>query len=80
MSLQDAFPFDEPRQAQIDAIAFTINTFLKSDKRFCIIEAGTGVGKSAIGVTIGRVLNSKYQQMTDQDPIKVTYFDTTQKI
>ena len=57
MSLQDAFPFDEPRQAQIDAIAFTINTFLKSDKRFCIIEAGTGVGKSAIGVTIGRVLN-----------------------
>ena len=80
MSLQDAFPFDEPRQAQIDAIAFTINTFLKSDKRFCIIEAGTGVGKSAIGVTIGRVLNSKYQQMTDQDPIKGTYFVTTQKI
>ena len=80
MSLKEAFPFDEPRQSQIDAIAFAINSFLKSDKRFCIVEAGTGVGKSAVGLTIGRVLNIKYSPETDQDPLKGTYFVTTQKI
>ena len=80
MSLKEAFPFDEPRQSQIDAIAFAITSFLKSDKRFCIVEAGTGVGKSAVGLTIGRVLNIKYSPETDQDPLKGTYFVTTQKI
>jgi len=72
------FPFDKIRPQQKQAIDFCIENFLKNDKRFCIIEAGTGVGKSAIGLTSARYLadslpeNIKYQ--------KGAYFLTTQKI
>ena len=79
-TLNEAFPFDTPRQSQIDAIAFAVTAFLKNDKKFCIIEAGTGVGKSAIGLTIGRVLNLKYNPEGDNEPLKASYFVTTQKI
>ena len=40
------FPYAKPRKEQIEAIEFAIKAIEDSDKRFVIIEAGTGVGKS----------------------------------
>jgi len=72
------FPYKEPRQEQINAIEFAINAINNSDKRFCIIEAGTGVGKSAIGLTLARYLDSNVPSKEGFDP--GSYFLTTQKI
>ena len=63
---------------QRTAIEFGLKTFLESDKKYCIIEAGTGVGKSAIGLTLGRLLNSKLG--FDEAYTPGSYFLTTQKV
>ena len=42
------FPYSEIRDQQTEAIEFCMEEF-KNGKRFVVIEAGTGVGKSAIG-------------------------------
>ena len=73
------FPYETPRQQQVEAIKFGIETFLRDDKKYCIVEAGTGVGKSAIGVTIGRMLNSKIRH-ADEEFEPGSYFLTTQKV
>lgn len=52
------FPFNDPREEQKRAIQFGLDAFLKGKKRFLVIEAGTGVGKSAIGVTIANYINA----------------------
>lgn len=72
------FPYKSPRIEQIKAIEFGIEAFLKSDKRFCIIEAGTGVGKSAIGLTLANYLIDKVDK--DEKFGRGSYFLTTQKI
>ena len=51
------FPYAEIREQQSLAILYALRNFLQHDKRFVIIEAGTGVGKSAIGLTVGKYLN-----------------------
>ena len=76
--INNFFPYTKPRQAQIEAIEFALKTFLESDKKYCIIEAGTGVGKSAIGLTLGRILNSKLCE--DPEYTRGSYFLTTQKV
>ena len=71
------FPHPSPRQQQIDAINFTLDKILNSDKKFIILELGTGCGKSAVGVTVANALY-------DKQPIKScesgAYILTTQKI
>ena len=49
MKFTHHFPYETPREEQIKAIKFGLKTFLEDDKKFCIVEAGTGVGKSAVG-------------------------------
>jgi Rad3-related DNA helicase len=71
------FPFGTIRDQQREAIEFALNEF-ESGKRFVIIEAGTGVGKSAIGVTISRALSSWMNPVDDYK--RGAYFLTTQKI
>ena len=75
------FPFDEPRDQQVEAIELARVAF-ESDKKFVIIEAGTGVGKSAIGVALNRLLQTnegrKYRSIGEWD--NGGYFLTTQKI
>jgi len=39
------FPYVKPRKEQRDAIEFAIKAIKDSNKRFVIVEAGTGVGK-----------------------------------
>lgn len=71
------FPFKEIRASQQEAIDFALKELIEENKRFVIIEAGTGVGKSAIGLTIARVLN---QQLNPENYKDGAYFLTTQKI
>ena len=51
------FPYDKPREQQTRSIEKVLNEF-KNGKRYAVIECGTGVGKSAIGLTIARYLNN----------------------
>ena len=72
------FPYSEIREQQKNAIDFAIDAFVKQNKRFVVIEAGTGVGKSAIGLTLARYLNKHALFSDDYTP--GSYFLTTQKI
>tara|TARA_B100000700_G_scaffold201049_1_gene221197 strand:- start:1032 stop:2645 length:1614 start_codon:yes stop_codon:yes gene_type:complete len=78
MKLTHRFPYETPREEQVKAIKFGLKTFLEDDKKFCIVEAGTGVGKSAVGVTLARVLNEMLPE--DEAFGKGSYFLTTQKV
>lgn len=72
------FPYAKPRKEQRQAIEFAIEAIEKSDKRFVIVEAGTGVGKSAIGLTLSRYLE---QAVPNKEGFaQGGYFLTTQKI
>jgi Rad3-related DNA helicase len=80
------FPFSAPRQEQVDAINFILNSFLSQGKRFVIADLGTGVGKSAIAVTVARYLNAHDppppDKTSDGKPAVApgAWFLTTQKI
>ena len=77
------FPYKEIRKEQKQAIDFGLKTLIDNDKKFCIIEAGTGVGKSAIGLTLGRYLDDYYCRKfsSEDEAYKAgTYFLTTQRI
>ena len=69
------FPYEEPRKQQVNVINKVLKDF-EEDKKYAVIECGTGVGKSAIGLTIARYLNNKFSE----DPESGAYFLTTQKI
>jgi len=72
------FPYEKVRSQQHYAINKILEIFLESDKRFVVLEAGTGVGKSAIGLTVARYLN---RNLSAQEDISGgSYFLTTQKI
>ena len=62
------FPYSNIRKEQETAIKFAMNAFNEENKRFVIVEAGTGVGKSAIGYTVAKLLGGE------------SYFLTTQKV
>ena len=72
------FPHKSLRESQRVAIDFAIETLVTSDKRFAIVEAGTGVGKSAVGLTVARYLDSQMKQIDGFE--QGSYFVTTQKI
>ena len=57
------FPYPVPRDCQVEAIDFALSEFQKG-KKIVIVEAGTGVGKSAVGVTVARLLQ---KQLPDSD-------------
>ena len=74
------FPFSEVRKEQESAINFILNSFIGDDKRFVICEAGTGTGKSAIGLTVARYLTANNTNERDSAYQSGAYFLTTQKI
>jgi len=75
------FPFSKIRNEQKEAIEFAINAY-ESGKKYVILELGTGVGKSATGITISRYLESHATTLKNQDgePLTGSYVVTTQKI
>ncbi len=74
------FPYSKPREEQKKAIEFALESFLNSNKRFVIVEAGTGVGKSAIGFTVARYLTENTAVANNSTFTSAAYYLTTQKI
>jgi len=79
-SFDKYFPYKEQREQQTYAIKKAIDAFIDEDKRFVILEAGTGVGKSAIGLTVARYINRTLVADPDDNISAGSYFLTTQKI
>ena len=73
------FPYKSIRNEQKSAIDYCLDQFINQGKRFVVVEAGTGCGKSAIGLTVGRFINHHYSN-ADENYTDGTYFVTTQKI
>ena len=75
------FPFPKIRNEQKKAIEFALDAY-ESGKKFVILELGTGVGKSAIGITISRYMESHGSPLRDEkgDLLTGSYIITTQKI
>jgi Rad3-related DNA helicase len=75
------FPFSRMRDQQKRAIEFAIDTY-ESGKKYVLLEAGTGLGKSAIGITIARYMESYAPVVKNEDgePMTGAYVITTQKI
>ena len=71
------FPYSKPRPQQVEAIDRIISAW-ESGKRFAIVEAGTGVGKSAIGITVAKYITSK--SIPKEGFESGAHFLTTQKI
>jgi len=77
------FPHDEPRKEQVEAIDFILDAFYNNSKSTVILELGTGVGKSAIGITIARhmIEHPIPNKLDDETDYKQgAYVLTTQKI
>jgi ATP-dependent DNA helicase DinG len=70
------FPYNSIRDQQLEAIQFSIESIRAQGKKFVVIEAGTGVGKSAIGLTVARLLS----EGGTETYLPGAYFLTTQKI
>lgn len=77
MNYERYFPHKTVRPEQRRAIDFIIDQFMNENKRFVIVEAGTGVGKSAIAICISRFLS---ENLVDDEFQDTSYILTTQKI
>ena len=53
------FPFEEPREGQLEIIA-DIEEAISKGYKYIILEAGTGTGKSAVASTLARIYESAY--------------------
>ena len=71
------FPYDKPREQQTRSIEKVLEEF-KNGKRYAVVECGTGVGKSAIGLTIARYLNNNSEFELEKN--RGAYFLTTQRV
>jgi len=74
------FPFAEIRDAQRNAIEFVLNKFINEKKKFVILEAGTGVGKSAIAICVARYMREFNKEHSKTTSVNNAYILTTQKI
>jgi ATP-dependent DNA helicase DinG len=72
------FPHPNVRKEQDASIQFALDAFINQNKRFVILELGTGCGKSAIGMTVARYLNEARVDDVEFGP--GAYILTTQKI
>ena len=70
------FPLKTPRPEQIESINFALEKF-NSGKKFVILEAPLGIGKSAIAVTLS---NYFYEKFAKRENKNASYIITTQKI
>ena len=73
LKYQPHFPYKEERPEQTKAIKFALEAF--KEKRFVIVEAGTGVGKSAVGLTIAKTIAEQSYFITTQKILQQQYVD-----
>ena len=71
------FPYKSIRSKQKVAIDFALDAVVNG-KKWIVIEAGTGTGKSAIGLTVARCIYNNDDLASDKKT--GAYFLTTQKI
>jgi len=76
--LEEYFPYEKIRPQQKFSIENIVNYLQDKDKKFFILEAGTGIGKSAIGLTAADILLSHTN--IPHGGQKGSYILTTQKI
>ena len=69
------FPLSRPRPEQERAIEFALDQLYVRNKDYCVMECGTGTGKSAIAVTLARWA---HENIGDGD--SQSYVLTSQKI
>ncbi len=74
------FPYSTCRESQENAINTILNAFINEGKRFFILEAATGTGKSAIGLTVAKFMSNYVKQSPDSTYKTGAYFLTTQKL
>lgn len=80
LTYEKFFPFKEIRKEQIDALEFAIDGFLAQNKKFVILEMGTGCGKSATAITIARYFQALYEMNHPKVNLGSSYIVTTQKV
>ena len=74
------FPHPKIRTTQSESIQKILDAYVNKGKRYVVLEAGTGVGKSAIGMTVSRYMNNNVDTSFSEEHSEGTYFLTTQKI
>lgn len=86
MSLNDwrhFFPLSSPRKEQEQALDYIVEQFT-TGMDYVVAELGTGVGKSAIAVTLARWLRANGQELLDREIVSTAepqaYILTSQKI
>lgn len=72
------FPYSNPRESQDKAIQYALDQF-DLGKKFVVIEAGTGVGKSAIGLTISKQIRANGKELPE-GVNRGSWYVTTQKV
>tara|TARA_R110001592_G_scaffold188358_3_gene433505 strand:+ start:11365 stop:12942 length:1578 start_codon:yes stop_codon:yes gene_type:complete len=77
LNYQPHFPYQIPREEQTKIIEFALEKF--KDSRFVIIEAGTGVGKSAVGLTIAKTIAESSYFITTQKILQTQYMEDFSK-
>ena len=70
---KEIFPFDVPRNGQREIIEKIINAY-NSGKKYVILNAPTGTGKSIIGYSIARYFKSAYI-LTSQKVLQEQYYN-----
>jgi len=68
----------KPREQQKEIINFVLDKFINGNKKFIIVEAGTGCGKSHVAITVAKYFNDKLKESSKYK--KGTWLLTTQKI
>lgn len=54
------FPFDAPREGQLECIRFILDSFFNRNIKYVILEGPVGSGKSAVGITVAKFFESSY--------------------
>ena len=71
------FPYEKPRPGQEEAIEKIIDSF-EAGKKYFVLEAGTGIGKSAIAATVAKYMEKYFS--VEEDVSVGTNILTTQKL
>ena len=55
----EQFPFDQPRDGQVDAVSWILDRF-NEGKKIVFLEAPCGAGKSVIGMTVAKFYSNSF--------------------
>jgi Rad3-related DNA helicase len=72
------FPYESPREQQIQALDFIFKSWFEDKKKFAILDAPTGVGKSAIAMTVANFFKDDRNKINSS--LRGSYVVTTETI